>query len=119
MQVSEARMPSRPAPSPNWVSWTLVAGSAILLVWGFYVLTFLSEPSAVGRLLAALVLIGGGCIVTAVLGIAGAAGVSRRTSWGRSVALVASILMTLSVVGAVAGIPALIGTLSGRDSDSN
>jgi hypothetical protein len=86
MQVSEARMPSRPVASPNWVSWTLVAGSAILFVWGSYVLTFLSEPSAVGRLL---------------------------------VALVASILMTLSVVGAIAGIPALIGTLTGRDSDSN
>jgi hypothetical protein len=112
-------MPTRRAPSPNWVSWTLVAGAAILFVWGFFVLTFLSEPSAVGRMLAALVLIGGGSVATAVLGIIGAAGISKHAAWGRSVALAASILMTLSVVAAIAGIPALIGALSSRDSNTN
>jgi hypothetical protein len=119
MQMTQARMPAVPPGSPGWVAWTLVAGAAILLVWGVFVLTFLSEPSAEGRLLVALLLIGVGSVLTGLLGVVAAVGLSRRTSWARRVTLVASILMTLSVVGAIAGLPALLGALSSRDSNSN
>ena len=39
---------------------TLIAGAAGLVWWGWFVLGFLEEPSAVDRVRAALILIGGG-----------------------------------------------------------
>jgi hypothetical protein len=53
----------------RWVWWTLVTVALILLVWGWFVLSFLTEPSAIGRLRTALIVMGAGSIV---VGIAGA-----------------------------------------------
>lgn len=48
---------------PRWVWWTLLIASPVLLIAGSYVLGFLSEPSAVGRMRAALYVIGAGSIL--------------------------------------------------------
>ncbi len=67
--------------APRWVWWTLLISAALLILWGWFVLGFLTEPSAVGRVRAGLIVIGG---VSIVLGlIAAVAGVwmlvARRT----------------------------------------
>ncbi len=66
---------------PRWASWLLIFVAPLLLVLGAFVLGFLSEPSAVGRLRAALYVIGAGGILAGLA--AGGAGVwmlvRRRT----------------------------------------
>lgn len=67
--------------APRWVWWTLVFGAVLLVAWGWFVLGFLTEPSAVGRMRAGLIAIGG---VSIALGVAAAiAGlwmlIARRT----------------------------------------
>jgi hypothetical protein len=49
--------------------WTIVIVAAVFFLWGLFVLGFLSEPSAVGRMRAALVGIGAGSMT---IGAAGA-----------------------------------------------
>ena len=100
--------------SPRWVWWTLLAGAIVLFVWGWFVLGFLGEPSAVGGVWVALVLIGGGSIVAGLLGVVASLALVSRRQWGWRLALAASVLMTLTVVGAVAGVPALVGVIAGR-----
>ncbi|HKW71746.1 MAG TPA: hypothetical protein VJQ08_02840 [Candidatus Dormibacteraeota bacterium] len=55
--------------APRWVWWTLVVGALLLVAWGWFVLGFLTEPSAVGRMRAGLMVIGG---VSIALGVAAA-----------------------------------------------
>ena len=66
---------------PRWIWWLLLFVAPVLLVLGAFVLGFLSEPSAVGRLRAALYVIGVGAILAGLA--AGAGGVwmlvKRRT----------------------------------------
>ena len=50
----------------RWGALGLLAVCVVLLICGGYVLGFLTEPSAVGRLRAALVVIGGGLILAGV-----------------------------------------------------
>jgi len=61
--------------------WLLLGAAVVLLLWGWFVLGYLAEPSAVDRVRVALLVVGVGSIA---LGIAaGAAGVwmlvARRT----------------------------------------
>ena len=49
--------------------WTIVVVAIVFFLWGVFVLGFLSEPSAIGRMRTALIGIGAGSIV---LGVAGA-----------------------------------------------
>ena len=42
--------------------WTVFLAGAVLVVAGWFVLSFLTEPSAVGRMRTAMVGIGVGCI---------------------------------------------------------
>ena len=67
--------------APKWVWWSLVIGAVLLVAWGWFVLGFLTEPSAVGRMRAGLIVIGG---VSIALGVGAAiAGlwmlIARRT----------------------------------------
>ncbi|HET7421610.1 MAG TPA: hypothetical protein VFL27_14625 [Candidatus Dormibacteraeota bacterium] len=55
-------------PRSAW--WTVLVVAVVFLLWGAFVLGFLDEPSAIGRMRAALIGIGVGSIV---LGVAGAA----------------------------------------------
>jgi hypothetical protein len=49
--------------------------------------------------------------------VIGAIGLLRRERWARMVAGIASAAMTLTVVGAIAGIPVLAALVSSRNSN--
>jgi hypothetical protein len=87
----------------------LLVGAAVTLWWAWFVSGFLSEPSAVGRVL--VVLLTSICLsaLSGLAGAAGAMGLIRRESWGRPLAWIAAVALTLSGAGAIGGIPALIG----------
>ena len=102
--------------SPRWIWSTLLAGSLLLAPWGIFVLGFTSEPSAVGRTGMALIVIGGGSIGTAIVGVVAAVGMFRRTPWAGPAAWFASVLMILTCVSSWAGVIGLIGLVSSRIS---
>ena len=101
--------------TPTWVWPVLVLGSAIMLVWAWFIVGFLSEPSAVGRSRIVLDTSIVYSIGAAIVGVIGAIGLQQNKRWGRTLAGIASAAMTFSVVGAIAGIPALIGIWSSRN----
>ncbi len=105
--------------TPRWVWWTLMIGAVVLVAWAWFVFGFRSEPSAVGRSRVVLDLVAGGSIGAALLGSAAAVALLTRRRWAPRFALVAAVLMTLTVVGAIAGVPALIGLVSSRNSARN
>jgi hypothetical protein len=105
-------------PSPGWITWLLLVGAVALFAWGWFVLGFLREPSAIGGVFIALLVIGVGSMAASALGLVAAAGLIRGTRWARTVAMAASVAMILSVLGVVAGIPALVGLFSSRSSSS-
>ncbi len=70
------------------VAMTLIAAAGLLVWWGWFVLGFLDEPSAVDRVRAALIMIGGGSIAA---GFAGAAAVPLSGDEVRHVAMLARI----------------------------
>jgi hypothetical protein len=92
----------------------LLIGAAVTLWWAWFVAGFLSEPSAVGRVL--VVLLASICLsaLSGLAGAAGAMGLIRRESWGRPLAWIAAVALTLSGAGAVGGIPALVGLVWSR-----
>ncbi len=51
-----------------WLWWTVLVVAVFLLVWGWYVLGYLTEPSAVGRLRGGLIVIGAGSILVGIVG---------------------------------------------------
>ena len=106
-------------PAPGWITWLFLVGAVLLFVWGWFVLGFLAEPSAVGGVRVALLIIGGGSLASAVLGVLAAAGLIKGARWSSTVALVAALVMILSVMGAVMGIPAVMGLMSGRTPGPN
>ena len=55
--------------APKWVWWTVLVVAIFFLMWGWYVLGFLTEPSAVGRLRAALIVMGAGSILVGIVGV--------------------------------------------------
>jgi hypothetical protein len=65
----------------RWVWWILIAAAAVLFWWGWFVLGFLGEPSAVDRVRVALIVIGGGSVAVAIACSAAAAWMlfARRT----------------------------------------
>lgn len=119
MQAKTAQKARTGAYAPVWVWWTLLAGAAVLVVWAWFVFGFRTEPSAVGRSRVALELVVGGSIGAALLGAAAAVALLARRRWAPRLALVAAVLMILTIVGAIAGVPALIGLLSSRTSVRN
>jgi hypothetical protein len=107
-------VPSPPAEGrvPTWVRWTLLIGAGILILWAWFISGFFSEPSAVGRPRVVLGVVAGGSLGTAALGITAAVGLVRRARWAPRLALVAAGFMILTVVGAIAGIPAAVALAS-------
>lgn len=104
--------------APGWVWWTLLVGSAIVLIWAWFLLGFLSEPSAVGRSRVILAGWAGSSIGTAVLGVAAALALWRKKRWAWRLGLLASVFMILTGAGAIAGIPAVFGLAGGRNSST-
>lgn len=119
MQATQERPAPGQATTPPWVWAVLVLGSALMLWWAWFVIGFLSEPSAVGRIWVVLVTSSAYSTGSAVIGVVGAIGLLRRERWARMVAGIASAAMTLTVVGAIAGIPVLVALVSSRNSNKN
>ena len=111
VQATEAR----PATAtPGWIWVALLTGAVVTVGWAWFVSGFLSEPSAVGRVL--VVLLTSICLstVSGLAGAAGAMGLLRRQPWGRPLAWIAAVTLTLSGAGAIGGIPALVGLVASR-----
>jgi hypothetical protein len=104
------------ATTPPWVWVVLVFGSGVMVAWAWFILGFLPEPSAVGRIRVVLVTSAAYSVGSAAVGVIGAFGLIRRRRWAGTVSVIASAAMTLTVVGAIAGIPALLGLMSPRRS---
>ncbi len=102
--------------TPRWVSVALLIGAMLTIAWAPYIYGFTSEVSSDRRSKTVLVVWTAISIAAALLGVAGAIGILRRERWGRLVAWAASILITMTGVGAIAGIPALIGLASSHGS---
>ena len=109
MEATQARSAPARRVTPAWLWAALLAGAVLTLWWAWFVSGFLQEPSAVGPVLMVLL---ASILLSTVSGLAGAVGAMgllRRTPWARPLAWVAAIALTLSGLGAVGGIPALIG----------
>jgi hypothetical protein len=111
----ERTTPTNPT-APPWVWVVLVFGAGVMVAWAWFILGFLSEPSAVGRIRVVLVTSIAYSAGSAVVGVIGAFGLIRRRRWAGTVSVIASAAMTLTIVGAIAGIPALLGLMSPRRS---
>ncbi|HSP08683.1 MAG TPA: hypothetical protein VLU92_03685 [Candidatus Dormibacteraeota bacterium] len=114
MQTTEATPAPIQASTPRWVWPFLLGGAALLLAWGLFVLSFKTEPSAVGRTGAIVILIGGASIGTAIVGAVATIGLVRHARWARSVAWFASALMIVTCVSSWAGLVGVVGLISGR-----
>ena len=100
--------------TPPWIWAALLVGAVVTVWWAWFVSGFLAEPSAVGRVL--VVLLASICL-SALSGLAGAAaamGLLRKDPWGRPLAWIAAVALTLSGAGAIGGIPALVGLVWSR-----
>ncbi len=118
MQATQERAPAQ-ATTPPWTWVALLLGSGLMLWWAWFVIGFLTEPSAVGRIWLVLVTSSAYSAGSAVVGVIGAIGLVRRERWARTVAGIASGAMTLTVIGAIAGIPVLAALISSRNSNKN
>jgi hypothetical protein len=116
LQATREQTTPTNATTPPWVWAVLVFGAGVMLAWAWFILGFLSEPSAVGRIRVVLLSSAVYSIGSAVVGVVGAIGLMRRRRWAGTVSVIASAAMTLTVVGAIAGIPALLGLMSPRRS---
>jgi len=119
MRATQERAAPAQATTPPWVWAALLIGSAVMLWWGWFVIGFLSEPSAVGRIWVVLVTSSAYSAGSAVVGVIASIGLLRRERWARTVAAIASAAMTLTVIGAIAGIPVLAALVSSRNSNKN
>jgi len=100
--------------APPWLWAALLAGAVVTLWWAWFVSGFLSEPSAVGRVLVVLLTSIGLSALSGLAGAAGAVGLLRRDTWGRPLAWIAAVALTLSGAGAIGGVPALVGLVASR-----
>jgi eukaryotic-like serine/threonine-protein kinase len=105
--------PYKPS-TPAWVILVLGLGFLGMVIWTLATMGTLSEPSAVGRSRTTLVFWAIDGFAAIVLTAASVIGLLRRASWGRRVAWAASIALVLSFVGAVLGIPAMVGLFLSR-----
>ena len=92
----------------------LLIGAVIAVSWALFLAQFFDEPSAVGRIKAVLLVWSGISLAAGALAVPAAVMLYRRARSGRPLAWIVSILMTATFVGAIAGIPALIGLGSSR-----
>jgi len=116
VQATQSESPSAARYAPRWAWWTLLLGAILLVAWASFLLSFLSEPSAVGRSRALLAMVAGGSLGVAVLAVVAALALLRRARWAPRLAVVAAGFMILTLVGAIAGVPLVFGLLAGRSS---
>ena len=100
--------------TPRWVSVALAIGSVITIAWGPYIYQFTSEVASDRRSKAVLIVWALFSLWAGFMGMSSTILLRRDSRTGRPVAWVASIAITLTFVGAIAGIPAFIGLWSSR-----
>ena len=96
-----------------WVA--LLIGAAVTLWWAWFISRYLSEPSAVGRVLAVLLTSILLSVLSGMDGAFAAVGLLRHEPWARRMAWIAAVSLTLSGAGAIGGIPALVGLVWSRN----
>jgi hypothetical protein len=116
VQATRDRTTPASSTTPPWVWAVLVFGAGMMIAWAWFIIGFLPEPSAVGRIRVVLVTSSVYSVGSAVVGVIGAIGLIRRERWAGTVSVIASAAMTLTVIGAIAGIPALVGLMAPRRS---
>jgi hypothetical protein len=116
VQATQSESPSAARYAPRWAWWTLLLGAILLVTWALFLLSFLSEPSAVGRSRTLLAGVAGSSLGVAGLAVVAALALLSRARWAPRLAAVVAGLMILTVVGAIAGIPLVFGLLAGRSS---
>jgi hypothetical protein len=116
VQAPQSEAPSAARYAPRWAWWTLLLGALLLVAWALFLLSFLSEPSAVGRSRVLLAGVAGSSLGVAGLALVAALALLKGARWAPRLAAVASGFMILTVVGAIAGVPLVFGLLAGRTS---
>jgi len=102
--------------TPRWVSVALAVGAVITFAWAPFIYQFTAEVASDRRSKAVLV---GWTIVSiaaALLALVAAIGVLRSLKSSRVFAWIASVVLVLTLVGAIPGIAALMGLWSSRDA---
>jgi hypothetical protein len=112
--ASQARVIPSQQQSPAWLWAALLAGAVLTEWWAWFVSGFLSEPSAVGRVLAVLLTSILLSVLSGLDGAFAAVGLLRHEPWSRRMAWIAAVSLTLSGAGAIGGIPALVGLVWSR-----
>ena len=101
---------TRSAPyTPTWVTIVLGIGTGVLILWASFVAIIAFDPINDSGTRTGFFVWGIVSIAAALMAIVALVGVLRRTHWGRPMAWAAAITQTLTCVGALAGIPAMIG----------
>jgi hypothetical protein len=114
MRATQTRPASVQRSTPVWLWAALLAGAAVTAWWAWFVFGFIHEPSAVGPVLAVLLISIATSVTATLAGAVGAIALLRGEATSRSLAWLAAIAMTFTGVGAIAGVPALIGLLWSR-----
>jgi predicted tellurium resistance membrane protein TerC len=104
--------------TPPWLWFALLVGAVVTIWWAWFVGGFLQEPSAIGRVLIALLTMIGTSLFAGLAAAVGAVGLVRKAGWGRPVAWIAAVATTVTGVGAIAGVPAVVGLWWSRKQPS-
>jgi hypothetical protein len=102
--------------TPRWVSVALAVGAVITFAWAPFIYQFTSEVASDRRSKAVLVAWTIVSIAAALLALVAAIGVLRSLKSSRVLAWMASLILVLTLVGALPGIAALMGLWSSRDA---
>jgi amino acid transporter len=102
--------------TPRWVSVALAVGAVIAVAWAPFIYQFTSEVASDRRSKAVLVAWTIVSIAAALLALVAAIGVFRNLRSSRVFAWIASLVLVLTLVGAIPGIAALMGLWSSRDA---
>jgi hypothetical protein len=102
--------------TPRWVTVALLVGAVVCGAWAIYIFGFTTEPSAERRSKAVLLVWSGLSDAAALMCLAGALTLPRGTRGGRVVGWTASILLIVTLVGAIPGIAAVMGLWASRNA---
>jgi eukaryotic-like serine/threonine-protein kinase len=102
--------PTGGAPyTPTWVTIVLGLGVGIGLLWVGGLALYAFDPTQDSGTRLTAFIWGIMSLAAVLLATVGLVGVLRRTYWGRPMAWAAAVALTLTCVGALAGVPVLIG----------
>jgi eukaryotic-like serine/threonine-protein kinase len=112
--VAQAQIVGGRPSTPAWVTVVLGVGIALAVVWMFG--SFFGIKTAEPGTRVVLAFWGVVSLAVVALGVLGMIGIVRRTTWGRPVTWVTAILMLVTCVGLLTGIPLLVGLGTSRNS---